>query len=239
MGHTSFDNFARLARSDLSNTTRAGRLSKQAATVADIVEDIAAKLTLESSDCLLEIGCGPGDLLLALSSRIASATGNDHPDVLANLEKRVTNGRIDTIAGNFMECAPNGTFSKILIYSVIQYLKDQAEVVAFIDKALGLLKPDGILLIGDIPNRDRKRRFMESETGRQFHKAWLLDSGDEADPFDGLPVDTDLVAIDDAFTMSLLLSLRQKGYESYAVPQPLELPFSRTREDIVIRGLRG
>ena len=43
----------------------------------------------------------------------------------------------------------------------------------FIDAAVLLLKPGGRLLIGDVPNISKRKRFFSSEAGKQFHRDFM------------------------------------------------------------------
>ena len=64
----SFENYKKLASSDeLSWTQRSGRYEIQSQSEKLIIFDIVSKLNLCPSDCLLEVGCATGNLLLPLS----------------------------------------------------------------------------------------------------------------------------------------------------------------------------
>ena len=46
--------------------------------------------------------------------------------------------------------------------------------------------------------------------------------------------DSSLVAVDDSFLLDLMMHIRNKGFEAYVLPQPLDLPFGGSREDILV-----
>jgi hypothetical protein len=112
-------------------------------------------------------------------------------------------------------------------------------LLPFIDAAAGLLRPQGRLLLGDLPNADHKRRFQESAAGQEFQTEWeRLSKGATAE--DRLRVEdfvgglTTAGMFDDAVALEILAAMRSKGLHSYVLPQPEDLPFGRTREDILI-----
>ena len=55
------------------------------------------------------------------------------------------------------------------MYSMIHYT---SRPWALVEAGVNLLKPGGRLLIGDIPNRDAKARFLDSPAGREFAVQW-------------------------------------------------------------------
>ena len=67
--------------------------------------------------------------------------------------------------------------------------------------------------------------------GKAFHKDW---SGDESIPEVNWN-QFEAGSLDDSLVMMLMMRYRQMGYETYLVPQNKQLPFSNTREDILVR----
>lgn len=240
MSRASFETFGDLAASGLSDTEKAGRHGIQAKEEKNIVADVIAKLALGADDDLLEIGCGTGNLLIPLAFRVNAAVGIDHPNMIAALEKRFPDPRVSGVAGDFMEIGLERKFSKILIYSVLHYLSNDDEVFAFIDRAVALLRPGGRLLIGDLANDDRKRRFNESERGRRFNADWrakMKEGGPgetAARLFAQMASDDKRVPITDALVVGILQRYRRLGYDAFVIPQPPGLPFCHSREDILI-----
>lgn len=232
MGRASFEAYGQLASTSLSFTQQAGRYPVQAEAEKLIAPDVAAKLDLSASDTLIDIGCGPGTILRALAALVATATGIDHPDTIAQLQQRVRGSNITLIAGNFLDLDIQTPVTKIITYSVIQHTATQEEALRFLDKALGLLAPGGRLLVGDLPNADLRRRFQASEEGKRFEVEWRrLAQGSSAPVLN----DSEVYDIDDAFVMRLLLHCRLKGFDAWLLRQPPELPFGHTREDLLVR----
>lgn len=238
MSQVSFENFARTAtRDNLADTEIAGRYAFQAAAERRVLPDVLGKLSLRPEDRLLEIGCGPGNLLIPLSHFVAEAVGIDNAPAIERLRARAPLAdNLRGLAGNFLEMDLAGRqFDKVLIYSVLHYLSSADQVFAFVERAIAACAPGGRLLLGDLTNRDRKARFAASAAGQAVRADWerqVAAAGGHA--FEALPVDDELVAIDDALVLELLRRTRAAGHEAYLLSQPPELPFGGSREDILI-----
>ena len=229
MSRVSFANFGHLADAGVSWTEMAGRYSFQALNEPRIVADVADKLQLDSNDTLLEIGCGAGNLLVPLAGLVRVATGIDHPNLLRKLGDRCQS--IRRIPGNFLDFQPAELFSKILIYSVLHYLADEAELTQFVMKATGLLGSEGLLLIGDVANVDKKRVFEMSPQSQEFLRDWRrqprqLNTGPNPDP--------DKVTINDGIITRLQAQLKSSGFDLVKLQQPEGLPMCYTREDLLV-----
>lgn len=228
MSRTAFENFGRLAKISDDQAEIAGRYSFQGIAEPLIVQDVAKKLCLDRSDTLLEIGCGAGNLLVPLSGLVAQATGIDHADLLTRLQQR--SPAIRALPGNFLDVDAGGPFSKVLIYSVLHYLSDAEETRRFVLKAASLVAPDGILMIGDIPNADKKRAFEASEKGQEVLREWRTKTAGQQVR---LGPDDKLVAIDDKVLADLTHVLTEQGFHVTRHDQPDGLPFCHTRQDLV------
>ena len=235
MSVVSFQAFGDLAASGLPDTVKAGRHEFQAEAEEHIAYNIASRLELSKDDDLLDIGCGTGNITLSLIDIAGYVTVIDHPTVVAALLERCGGGRtIVGYSGDFLSRYIGPTFDKILAYSVVHYLAGEDEVLAFLRKAYGLLRPGGKMLVGDIPNADRKRRFEESQFGAAFAKAWKARNKGGNEFFAAINADENRVTFDDESVRRLMkgLGLRSKDYKVLA--QPSTLPFGHTREDILI-----
>ena len=237
MSRITFENFGEAAQREDDLTVVSGRYGIQRRAERLMVMDVARKLDVRPDDRLLEIGCGPGNLLIPLSFMVACAVGMDHPAVCRRLRTRFRGDQIRTIGCNFLDYATaDNAFDKVLIYSVISTLSDQAEAIAFLDKAVTLIAPGGRLLLGDIANADRKRRFLNTEMGHRFEMAWREEVSvqtDHDESSDCPPVDRTFQPTD-GFIQYVLGRYRACGFEVHALSQPAELPFGHTREDILI-----
>lgn len=232
-----FDVYGLLARSAHSFTTQAGRRNIQADAEKLIPDDVATKLGLLPQHALLEIGCGPGALLRPLASRVAHATGVDHPDVITIARKNCRQGNVSFVAGRFPDMALEGTYDRILAYSVLHYISDIHSIEQFIDAAIARLRSNGRLLLGDLPNVDKRERFRASQAGKEFEREWSERMKSElvsGDPFE-IFADSRMTGFTDERIMQLLCRYRMAGYDAYLLPQPPELPYGHTREDMLIQ----
>jgi len=237
MSLVSFNNYKKRAEeSELSDTEISGRYNFQLEDEKRIIPDVISKLNLQPKDSLLDIGCGPGTLLIPLSNVVEMVCGIDNEAVIQRIEKKYKDkGNITTISGNFLEIESQQLrfYSKIVIYSVVHYLSSQDELFQFLLKALKLLKPGGRMLIADIPNSDKKNRFENTSYGKNEIKKWQKKVAKKPVLGD-VTVDQDLIKIDDDCYLSILKFARDKGFESYLLPESENLPFGRTRDDILI-----
>lgn len=220
-------------------TEIAGRYRFQKKAEQHLLYYLLDVLALSPDDDVLEIGCGAGNLLIPLSFFVHSATGIDHPGLLSRLSKRLPKDRdtLTLLPGDFLTMNVPGTYSRIFIYSVIQYLRDEEEVLAFIRKAALHLRPGGTMLIGDIPNRDMKSRFVHSERGKKFSVQWRKQVAREerrTNHVNQLDPTIPLVAIDDALVEKIIAMLKKLRMRAKRIRQPETLAFGYTREDIII-----
>ena len=232
-----FDAYGDLARAESPLTVQSGRYPAQAEAERLILADIEPKLVLEPHHSLLEIGCGPGNLLIPLSFRVARAHGIDHPDVVARAQARFKDPRVQFQGAFFPEVAVAGPFDRVLAYSVIHCLPDWPTLLRFMDAAVDLLGSPGRLLIGDIANSDRKQRFLQSEAGKTLDEAWKRGMAGVQNPFAAFGDAGSIGSLDDKLIISLLERYRGRGFHAYVLPQRPDLPFGHTREDILIEKL--
>jgi 2-polyprenyl-3-methyl-5-hydroxy-6-metoxy-1,4-benzoquinol methylase len=204
-----------------------------------IWNDMRAKLPAlaQPGSRVLDIGPGcaePPRLLI----RNAEARGQqvlmvDHGEMLAQLPDSPC---LSKLAGRFPETpGPDSDlvregFDAILVYSVLQTVINEANPFAFVDAAMAMLRPGGRLLIGDIPNVSKLRRFLASDAGQQHHKAYMRTDEPPLVPPFAPPLDR----IDDGMVLGLLTRARLAGFDAYLLPQPPELPLANRREDILI-----
>lgn len=124
-----------------------------------------------------------------------------------------------------------GKVDVVLCYSVLHHMFGDVDICSFLDLSLGLLAEGGEMLIGDVPNISKRKRFFSSPAGIRYHQRF---TGRDDIPEVRFNV-PEPGHIDDAVMLSLILRCRLAGFDAYWLPQPDGLPMSNRREDILIR----
>lgn len=235
-----FDDFRRRAQDDsLSQYEKIGfpdeyREGKEPA----IFEDIQSKIYNLSAtrQTVLDIGPGCSDLPRMLMD-LCQRQGHklvlvDSSEMLARLPDA---SFVEKMPAHYPKCDKlfakyGGKTDVILCYSVLHYIFAESNLWKFLDRSLELLKHGGQMLIGDIPNASKRKRFFSSPTGVSFHKAF---TGKNEDP----PVEFQIIEhnkIDDSVILAMISRARQAGFDAYVIPQRSDLPMANRREDILI-----
>ncbi len=205
-----------------------------------IFQDIMAKLDIEpaaSGKVILDIGPGCSDL----PNMIVEYCAVNHHDLLLCDSKEMldllpSGANIKKLEGYFPDETADlinnfqGGVDYIICYSIFHYVFYNTSGFKFIDAALSLLKPGGKMLIADIPNISKRRRFFSSDTGIAFHKKFTnTDTLPEVNHLQFEPAQ-----IDDGVVFGIMQRYRNFGFETYLLPQNKELAMANRREDILI-----
>lgn len=223
---------------DLSDTEKCGRHAKQQQDELFIFQDVKRKLPAlnQPKSFIIDIGCGcsePVKNLLVNSSELnQELILVDSEEMLAHIPEQEN---VTKVACQF----PNNAFiskyenkaDAIIVYSVFHYIYLSNDFITFVDSLVLLLAPGGSLLLADLPNIAKKKRFLSSDSGKKFHQNW---SGDDSIP-EVHWNQFELGSLDDSTIFMLFMRYRQMGFETYLVPQDHRLPFSNTREDLLVR----
>lgn len=203
-----------------------------------IYADIKAKLPALSSRGKRVLDIGPG--CAGLPSRlIDDCKTQQHELVLLDSQEMLAQlpdgPGIVKVQGFYPECRAElqrwqGAFDAILCYSVLHYIFVEASWWRFIDLSLELLAPGGTMLIGDVPNVSKRKRFFASQTGVRFHQSFMGTTESPVVSFNSV----EHAKIDDAAIVGLLMRVRAQGCDAYWLPQPANLPMANRREDILI-----
>lgn len=235
-----FEDFRRLAQDEtLSCYERIGFPdSYRKGFEGKIFEDILAKLPhlKASQKCIVDIGPGCSELPHML---IECCRKQQHQLVLIDSQEMLARLPDDSFIKKEVSLFPNcpgllEDYQKkvdvILCYSVLHYALVDTAFFRFLDAALSLLSPGGQMLLGDIPNVSKRKRFFASAAGSKFHQEFMKTTEVPTVKFNQIEHDQ----IDDAIVMAILQRARNQGFDAYVVPQDPGLPMANRREDILI-----
>jgi hypothetical protein len=204
----------------------------------EIFADIESKLPgLGRQDqVVIDIGPGCSELATLIRDRCGEQR---HTLVLVDSDEMLAHhpdaARIRKFAGCFPDCQPlseefAGRANAIIVYSVLHYVFPDASVFSFLDRALELLAHGGHMLIGDIPNASKRRRFFSSPAGYESHQEFTGSAEPPDVTFNSIEFDR----IDDAVVLALVARARAAGFDAYLVPQAEGLPMANRREDLLV-----
>ncbi len=236
----SYDDFKELAKdSSLSRYEKIGfPNSYREGRELSIFEDINRKLPSLSkkNKIVLDVGPGCSDLPFMLIEQCEKLSQSillaDSDEMLKLLPDRPF---IKKYAGIYPKSIDNfdqlkGAVDVIIVYSVLHYIYVDGNLNSFLDKSLSLLSSGGQMLIGDIPNISKRKRFFCSDVGKKFHKDFTKTETDPVVEFNKIEDDQ----IDDSVVMGLVNRARSQGFDAYILPQQADLPMANRREDILI-----
>lgn len=204
-----------------------------------IIHDIEMKLPVlrEANKRIVDIGCGCDDMAVELVDRILNRHSEiwllDSAEMLALMPEHE---RIHKISGEFPDddtefiATHQEMADAVLMYSMLHYVCVHGSIFNFVDQAMELLVPGGRMLLGDLPNRSKRRRFFSSSEGVKTHQQFT--GTDEIPLVD--PWEIEYGRLDDSILFAIMQRYRNGGHETYLLPQNNDLPFATRREDILI-----
>lgn len=203
-----------------------------------IFSDIRSKLPAldENQQRVLDIGpgCTPLSALV-----LGHCRQQGHTLTLVDSEEMLQyfpdEASLRKVPGFFPDCfdvlqSEGGGFDVIICYSVLHYIFVEASFWRFLDFGIKLLNNGGSLLIGDIPNISKRKRFFSSETGVRFHKEFMKTDTPPIVERDVVEVDK----IDDSVLIGMIMRARAQGCDAYWLPQAPTLPMANRREDLLV-----
>lgn len=218
-------------------TQKAGRYKIHKGLEIKIFEDIIKKLDLKKNDDFLDIGCGCGpltDLIVNYcQKKKIHITLCDIPLIINLLKKKYVNKKnVSFISKEFQKAKILKNYNKILCYSVIQCVD---KPYLFTKKIISLLSQEGKILIGDIPNINQKFRFLQSSFGKKYESMNSPKYKYDFKNFFEFKKETKQnIKINDDYIINVIKYCRQINKSSKIIKQKKILPFSFTREDILI-----
>ena len=206
---------------------------------ASILGDILKKVPplTRHGQTVVDIGSGCGTFahhFIAYCSELEhSLVLVDSPEMLAHLPQPAN---VHKVAGRFpsneeliKDQIPEGA-DVVLVYGVLSVVFVDSNPFLFLDRAAALLRNGGHLLVGDLPNASKLRRFLASDAGARYHKSYMRT---EEPPSIGA-FDPPSDRIDDGVILGIVDRMRRRGFDAYVVPQSDSLPLANRREDILI-----
>lgn len=237
----SFDDFRRMARDDsLSRYEKIGfpdsyRRGKEKLIFAEITNKL--RLLNKKNKVILDIGPGCSGLPLKLIDLCQKKNHKlifiDSQEMLSQLPDR---SFIEKIAVFYPCCESlldryRGKIDVILAYSMFHYVFGESNVWEFLDVSLELLSDGGEMLIGDIPNVSKRKRFFSSRAGIKFHQKFTGSKGLPRVQFNKI----ERHYMDDAVLLAVVARARSQGFDAYLLPQNDDLPMANRREDLLIK----
>lgn len=124
-----------------------------------IANDIAAKLLINRQDIILDVCCGNGLLTKKIADKCKEIHGLDFSKILINTALKKNAGpniyyHLDD-AINVEKIFPANSFDKIYLYFSFQHL-NYSLGFELIKHLSNIIRSDGLLLIGDIPDINRR-----------------------------------------------------------------------------------
>ncbi len=249
-GQSEFDKFKSLKFEDFKNLVNDDSLSiYQKIGFPDsyrkdkeklIFEDIIRKLSLDNNvanKIIIDIGAGCSELAHFIINYSEEQNSElilvDHKEMLDQLpDKAFAKKYYGYFPDDTAEIVNNyqGKVDAIICYSIFHYVFYNTCCFKFLDVAVSLLKPGGKLLVGDIPNISKRKRFFNTNTGIEYHQEFTKTKG--------LPQVEHLIPeptqMDDGVIFGILQRYRNFGFETYLLPQDMKLSMANRREDILI-----
>lgn len=243
-----YKRFERLTYDDFKNLAKDGSLScyekigypdsYRDGYERHIFEDIKRKLTsLQSKGkVILDIGAGCSGLPKMM---IDLCEINNHKLIVVDSEEMLSHlpnkPFIEKYCCKFPDCNEmiekyKNKVNAILVYGVLSVVFLDSNLFRFIDTAATLLSEDGELLLGEIPNVTKRKRFFSSRKGIETHQKFT--GTDEKPVVEFMKLDEE--KIDDGVVFAILQRYRNAGFETYLLPQGKNLPMQTRREDILI-----
>jgi SAM-dependent methyltransferase len=246
MSIISFNNFGFIAKKiGFQNISiSSSRYSFQKKYYPGILKGILKKLKINEKDIFLDIGCGLGLFLIPISFFCKESYGIDHKNFISQIKEyfKFFESR-KLICGNFLNKKINKKFDKILVFSVLHYMKNSNEFYKFIFKSISLLKKKGKILLGDVPVEEYEISYYNSHEGKEaikrleFEKKNLIRQKfffSISDYLVNRKKDNQLIKINLFLINKLIKKLRYKKYKLQIFRHNKNNIFGNSRVDLLI-----
>jgi SAM-dependent methyltransferase len=129
-----------------------------------MVDDVLANLALRPDHRVIELGCGTGVLAVPIAKNVREFVGVDFAhEALEVLRRRLDEEHLsgstslieaDLIHPSDQGLGDVGTFDRVLVYATFHYVTSASEAQDLLGLAVGLLRPGGRAVIGNLPLDD-------------------------------------------------------------------------------------
>ena len=165
-----FNTYGKMAKANVDNIIQNGRYYAQKDDELKIPSDVFSKLPLKPDDTFLDVGCGMGLNLREALKYTKNCFACDHQNVVGRLQADKDFSDVTFYEGDFLNLDVEAKFTRILIYGVVPSLPDTKTIFSFIEKALSLMKEDGLLLVAIFLTLTRKNVFCNRKRERDSKK---------------------------------------------------------------------
>lgn len=242
---SNLDFFNQLAKTTNTYLNTARMVSFNFGIFKKTFDDVNRKLNFQMDDMVLDLGGGCGQITRYIAEacrevvladgapetlRVAQKTLKNH----ANISYQVLDIRKPPLPFS------SNRFDKILCYSVVHYLESLEEFEILIAEFLRISKPQGKILIGDIPLKEKYESYLQERRKsplknfvlnqryylkKYFTQLFYKIKGINADLVKGLIYTKDAIA-------GILQKFSNIRFEF--LKQDPKLPFANSREDLLI-----
>ena len=207
----------------VGRTSRKGEMNETV--LVKIADYLQNQLSLQSQDRLLDVCCGNGMLTVLLSEKCAETTGVDFSNALIETAStHFANDKTHYLSGDALrlsEILEGEKYDKILLYFSFQYFDTFEKGKQVISEMSRLLKPQGVIWIGDVPDYDRYgNHYRTIREKMRFHYAYFTGKN----LIGKFWKQKEMAKIADSLSLSL-----------ERIMQPEDLPYAHYRSDYCLR----
>ena len=112
---------------------------------------------------ILEIGCGTGAMLYCMQKHGKIFGVDPSEEMLKIAKNKIPNGKFFLKKGHQIDFFKKNFFDVVLIYSTVQYFPNLEYLKKIIKKIGKVLKRDGLVYIGDIPDIEKKNIIIKEK----------------------------------------------------------------------------
>jgi ubiquinone/menaquinone biosynthesis C-methylase UbiE len=126
----------------------------------DLIESITSQLDLTAKSSILEVGCATGFLAHGITPHVGFYTGMDVAPKAIKAARMLKIPNAKFVVGNGESiAAANSTYDSAICYDVFTNFPDFAEGVQIIREMLRVVKKNGRVLIGSIPDAELQEEY--------------------------------------------------------------------------------